>query len=621
LRKAWRHFLVVLAQLTRNLADGCWIALVFLRLLAGGKEELQAALIVAAVGLAPVLFPAPLIVAIGQTRSQRWLLVGSAALCLGLVFLFGDPLDTSMVSLFLLATSSAVFRATSRSYFPAGAQVSQRSLTLLHAASAMCGTLGLWLVWLFVFVWKLYAVDVALVANVVTLLLVCPVPSLADLPRSKRWRSAFSEMSRDCLRIRQQRSAWGSARGHGAYLALSSVGTVLVLAYSADQEAISNLVLHLVLGALSGVVLVSLQLHRFRGLGLLFFAAVGLIVAFCWLALGGSPPWPCFFLGISAVLATVPQRSFFQQVVPSDTLGNGMALFQANAALCVLVLAGGLAALARWAFPESQAAPYWFLALAALFALIATVRILYRHIVELILELLMWPVYRVRGAGPGLEAFPATGPVLVVANHCAWFDPIWLGKVIPRELTPMMTSLFYDLPVIHFLMKRIVGAIRVPVASFRREAPELQEAVRVLDSGGVLTIFPEAMLKRREEQFLRKFGQGIWHILKERPSTPVVACWIEGGWRSFTSYYNGPPTVNKRWDWWWRMRIGVSAPVTLADKVLADQQTTRNCLMQACLNARQHLGLPTLLVAEACGLVPTGKEESREEAEPDGEAG
>jgi 1-acyl-sn-glycerol-3-phosphate acyltransferase len=130
----------------------------------------------------------------------------------------------------------------------------------------------------------------------------------------------------------------------------------------------------------------------------------------------------------------------------------------------------------------------------------------------------------------------------------------------------------------------------VPVARFRREAPELRDAINVLRRGGCVLIYPEAQLRRREDQLLRMFGQGVWRILQEVPDTPVLACWIEGGWGSFTSYFNGPPLRGKRLDWMRRIDIAIGMPERIDPAVLADQHATRHYLMQRCLDCRRDLG-------------------------------
>src|SRR5262249_40930942 len=90
-----------------------------------------------------------------------------------------------------------------------------------------------------------------------------------------------------------------------------------------------------------------------------------------------------------------------------------------------------------------------------------TWRQLLRAAIELAVEPLLWLIYKIRGRGPGLTNFPRTGPCLVIANHACWFDPLFMAKVLPRPLTPMMTARFYDLPFIRRLMP-IFGVVRVP---------------------------------------------------------------------------------------------------------------------------------------------------------------
>src|SRR5262249_42667829 len=137
-------------------------------------------------------------------------------------------------------------------------------------------------------------------------------------------------------------------------------------------------------------------------------------------------------------------------------------------------------------------------------------------------------------------------------------------------------------------------AIRVPVSTYRREAPELKEAIAELDKGECVVIFPEGAMRRREGQPLKLFGQGVWHILKERPKTPVIICWIEGNWGCYFSYWKGPPTVNKRLDCWRRIQVAVNEPLHIDEALLEDHRSTRTYLMRVCLETRKYLGLDPL---------------------------
>jgi 1-acyl-sn-glycerol-3-phosphate acyltransferase len=216
---------------------------------------------------------------------------------------------------------------------------------------------------------------------------------------------------------------------------------------------------------------------------------------------------------------------------------------------------------------------------------------LLRAALELLIEILLWPMYRIRVHGPGTTQ-PRSGPLIVIANHTAWLDPLWLAKVVDRSLTAMMTSKYYDVPILHWLMVKVAHAIRVQAATFRRDVPEISQAVEVLDQKGCLVIFPEGSMRRKEERPLRPFGQGIWRILNERPQTPVLVCWIEGGWGSFTSYCGGPPMQKKRLDWRRPIDIAMGALIVLDPAIIKDQRATRLYLMETCLKARAILGLP-----------------------------
>jgi 1-acyl-sn-glycerol-3-phosphate acyltransferase len=233
---------------------------------------------------------------------------------------------------------------------------------------------------------------------------------------------------------------------------------------------------------------------------------------------------------------------------------------------------------------------------------------LFRPFFELCVEALMNRGYRIRAAGPGSTRVPIHGPVIVIANHACWWDPLFLAGVLPRPITPMMTSVYYDKWFLKPLMKYVFQTIRVPDARIRRETPEIQDAIQALDEGKCLVLFPEGYLRRKEELPLRRFGRGIWEILKERPETPVVACWIEGAWGSYSSYWNGPPTQNKIKEWRRPILVGMSEPKAVPPEVLANHMTTRTYLMNAVNAARKHAGVTEL----SAFTVPTSDEPTNE---------
>lgn len=257
-------------------------------------------------------------------------------------------------------------------------------------------------------------------------------------------------------------------------------------------------------------------------------------------------------------------------------------------------VAAGLAL--AWAFRERELlfreAEWLVLAAAVALAGWSWVK-LFRPLFEVTLEPVLWLMYRVRRAGPGFENFPPTGPCLVIANHACWFDPLFLAKVLPRPITPMMTAKFYDLPVVRRVMV-LFGVVRVPEQALKKDAPEIQEAVASLDRGECVVIFPEGYLRRTDDRPLRRFGRGVWQILQARPDTPVFAAWIEGGWGSYTSHAGGPPTKNKKKDFRRPVGVGMSAAITVPPELLADHLATRTYLMNAVGQARAHLGLEPL---------------------------
>ena len=357
--------------------------------------------------------------------------------------------------------------------------------------------------------------------------------------------------------------------------------TVVILVNETAAGSMRDAVLWLAGSAAIGAILALLYWGPYRALGLVPFTAI------VWLAGAvygvAAAHWPGWLHGLALgaiVGATVRGR-------------RGPEPGEENPVLIAAVLLGaGIAWGVIVAERPYDAAGYFVLAIALVLLAWAWAR-LFRPAFELFCEPVMWLMYAVRPCGPGLATFPRTGPCIVIANHACWFDPLFLAKVLPRPVTPMMTARFYDVPIIRRLMVAF-GVIRVPEKAMKKHTPEIDAAIAALDRGECVVIFPEGYLRRSEERPLRRFGQGVWQILQARPDTPVFACWIEGAWGSYASYFNGRPTKNKKRDFRRPIAVGVSEGVTVPADVREDHLRTRLYLMNLVLAARAHLGLPPL---------------------------
>lgn len=320
---------------------------------------------------------------------------------------------------------------------------------------------------------------------------------------------------------------------------------------------------------------------RYRALGFVAFASSAWVLATAHGAYWHEwPGWP-HGLALGLIVGALARGR------------RGPESVEDNYALVGAVIVGFCLA---WGFVVAErpftSAGYFVLAASVALAFWAWTR-LFRPAFEMGMEPITWLAFHIRGRGPGLANFPLTGPCLLIANHACWFDPLFLAKVAPRPVTPMMTERFYDLPILRWLM-RAFGVIRVTERAIKKNAPEIQDAIAALDRGECVVIFPEGYLRRTEDRPLRRFGQGVWQILQARPETPVFACWLEGSWGTYTSYYNGPPTKRKKRDFRRPIMVGVSEMVTVPVGVLAEHLQTRIYLMNLVAAARLHLGLPAL---------------------------
>jgi 1-acyl-sn-glycerol-3-phosphate acyltransferase len=129
--------------------------------------------------------------------------------------------------------------------------------------------------------------------------------------------------------------------------------------------------------------------------------------------------------------------------------------------------------------------------------------------------------------GRGQHHIPATGPVLLVANHSSVLDPPLVGGAAPRHLAFLAKAELFRVPLLGALIRRL-GAR--PVRREGADGGALRTALRVLREDGVLLVFPEGT--RGPEGVLRepKAGAGMLAVLS---GAPVVPVYVRGSGRAW----------------------------------------------------------------------------------------
>ena len=138
---------------------------------------------------------------------------------------------------------------------------------------------------------------------------------------------------------------------------------------------------------------------------------------------------------------------------------------------------------------------------------------------------LMRPLFRVEARGR--ENVPARGPVLLVANHSSFLDPPLVGGAANRQLTFLAKAELFQIPLFGALIRRLNAR---PVRREGADPGALRTAMRVLEEGGALLIFPEGT--RGDEGAVRpaKAGAGMLAVLS---GVTVVPVYVSGSGRAW----------------------------------------------------------------------------------------
>lgn len=116
-------------------------------------------------------------------------------------------------------------------------------------------------------------------------------------------------------------------------------------------------------------------------------------------------------------------------------------------------------------------------------------------------------------------ALPETGPAIVVANHVSGLDPFLLISASRRPLRFLIAREQYQMPVLHWLF-RAAGCI--PVDRSSRPEQALRQALRALQAGEVVALFPHGKIHLDSDPPKKiKGGVARLSVWAEAPIYPV----------------------------------------------------------------------------------------------------
>jgi 1-acyl-sn-glycerol-3-phosphate acyltransferase len=118
---------------------------------------------------------------------------------------------------------------------------------------------------------------------------------------------------------------------------------------------------------------------------------------------------------------------------------------------------------------------------------------------------------------------PRQGPAILVCNHVSGLDPLLVQSAVRNRLvTWMMAKEYYDLKSLRW-MYRAVGAI--PVQRSGRDLTATRGALRALEAGHILGVFPEGKIETSRD--LLPFQTGV-ALLAIKSQVPVVPAYLDG---------------------------------------------------------------------------------------------
>ncbi len=154
----------------------------------------------------------------------------------------------------------------------------------------------------------------------------------------------------------------------------------------------------------------------------------------------------------------------------------------------------------------------------------------------------------------GAEALPASGPLILAANHHNYLDGVVLAVAVSRPIAFLVMPRVWHASLLHPAFHRRIGSVAVNLE--RPDSGAIKRVLRLLEAGRAVGIFPEGPFSR-EGRLVG--GQPGVALLALRSGAPVVPAAIDGTFEAMRGRPWHLPRPHP-------LRVRFGAPMTFATR-------------------------------------------------------
>jgi 1-acyl-sn-glycerol-3-phosphate acyltransferase len=138
----------------------------------------------------------------------------------------------------------------------------------------------------------------------------------------------------------------------------------------------------------------------------------------------------------------------------------------------------------------------------------------------LLARLVSFVIFRMKVTGS--ENIPWEGGFVLASNHASYFDPPFVGGLLKRPVHYMAKRELFRIGLFGAILRRVHA---IPTARGEVDRATLRRFAEVVQSGGVLLVFPEGTRPKTGEFLRARAGVGL---IAHKVGAPIIPVYLHG---------------------------------------------------------------------------------------------